>query len=397
MTAFARRASGRHLPFAAGLMALALSAAGCGDSLGSGSGAGSGDAVTVGLLLPESGVYESLGKDMSCGWDLYLDEHDGKLGGKDVTVVRADEGEGPDVGVEAGNKLLTQDQVSVLVGVVHSATALAVKEAAVQRKVPFIVANAGAQDLADGSEYVWRTSFSLPHLGGSLGKHVAESVDGPVYVMAPDYTAGHETVQGFRETFEAAGGDVAGESFTPFGTTSNWQPYLSKVKASGAKALYVFYAGGEAVKFVQQYAKFGLGQSVPLYSPGFLTEGGVLAAQGQAAVGVQTSLHYSNAIDTPENAEFIEAYQAACEGAVPTAYSVQAYDAAAALDLALTEADGTDGESIARALSSVGEIPSPRGAWSFDENHNPDQVYYLREVRNEGGTLANVIVEPLTD
>lgn len=397
MTAFARRASGRHLPFAAGLMALALTAAGCGDSLGSGPGAGSGDAVTVGLLLPESGVYESLGKDMSCGWDLYLDEHDGKLGGKDVTVVRADEGEGPDVGVEAGNKLLTQDQVSVLVGVVHSATALAVKEAAVQRKVPFIVANAGAQDLADGSEYVWRTSFSLPHLGGSLGKHVAESVDGPVYVMAPDYAAGHETVQGFRETFEAAGGDVAGESFTPFGTTSNWQPYLSKVKASGAKALYVFYAGGEAVKFVQQYAKFGLGQSVPLYSPGFLTEGGVLAAQGQAAVGVQTSLHYSNAIDTPENAEFIEAYQAACEGAVPTAYSVQAYDAAAALDLALTEADGTDGESIARALSSVGEIPSPRGAWSFDENHNPDQVYYLREVRNEGGTLANVIVEPLTD
>jgi branched-chain amino acid transport system substrate-binding protein len=397
MTAFARRASGRHLPFAAGLMALALTAAGCGDSLGSGPGGGSGDDVKVGLLLPESGVYESLGKDMSCGWDLYLDEHDGKLGGKDVTVVRADEGEGPDVGVEAGNKLLTQDQVSVLVGVVHSATALGVKEAAVQRKVPFIVANAGAQDVADGSEYVWRTSFSNPDVGASLGKHVAESVDGPVYMMAPDYAAGHEFVEGFRETFEASGGEVAGESFTPFGTTSNWQPYLTKVKASGAKALYVFYAGGEAVKFVQQYSKFGLAESVPLYSPGFLTEGGVLAAQGSAAVGVQTALPYSNLLDTPVNAEFVEAYEAACEGAVPTVYAVQAYDAAAALDLALAEADGTDGESIAHALSDVGEIPSPRGAWNFDENHNPDQVYYLREVTDVGGTLGNVIVEPLTD
>lgn len=397
MTAFAREASGRHLLLAAGLMALALTAAGCGASLGSASGAASGGDVTVGLLLPESGVYASLGKDMSCGWDLYLDEHDGKLGGKDVTVVRADEGEGPDVGVPAGNKLLTQDHASVLVGGVNSATALALKEAAVQRKVPFIVANAGAQELADGSEYVWRTSFSLPDLGGSLGKHVAASVDGPVYVMGSDYAAGHETIEGFRKTFEAAGGVVAGESFTPFGTTSNWEPYLSKVKASGAKALFVFYAGGEAVKFVQQYAKFGLGRRVALYSPGFLTEGGVLDAQGQAAVGVQTSLSYSNVMDTPENAKFVEAYQAACEGAVPTVYSVQAYDAAAVLDLALAKADGTDGKSIAHALSGVGEIPSPRGAWSFDENHNPDQVYYLREVRNEGGKLANVIVEPLTD
>jgi branched-chain amino acid transport system substrate-binding protein len=376
---------------------LALSACG-GSSLssGSGSGADASGPVKIGLSVPLSGVYSTLGEDMTQGFELYLDQHGKKLGGHEIKVVKADEGEGPDTGVPATSKLVTQDGVSAVVGIVNSATALGLHDTFVQSKVPLIVANAGADDLTkETSDYLWRVSFRNGAVGEALGKHVAEEVgDGSVYVMASDYAAGHESVGGFKKSFEAAGGKIAGESYTPFGTTSDWQPYLSKVRNSGASAVYVFYAGAEAVNFVKQYASFGLKDKVQLYGAGFLTEGGVLAAQGDAARGVRTALHYSDSIDTPENAEFVKAYQAAYDE-LPTVYAVQAYDAAAVLDKALEGAETTDGEGVAKAIAGVGDIESPRGTWSFDEHHDPNQPYFLREVGQTGSGLGNTVVRQL--
>ena len=69
---------------------------------------------------------------------------------------------------------------------------------------------------------------------------------------------------------------MAGAELTPFGTTTNFQPYLARIQRSGARAVYCFYAGAEAVAFVKQYRQFGLAGRIPLYCSGFVTEGGVL-------------------------------------------------------------------------------------------------------------------------
>lgn len=377
-------------------VALASSLAACGGgSLSSTGSSGSTDSVKIGLVVPASGVYEPLGIDMTRGFELYLDEHNGELGGKKVEVVKADEGEGPETGVPATTKVITQDKVQVVVGIVNSATALGVKDTLTRSKVPLVVANAGADQLTDGSAYLWRTSFTNGGVGETLGADVAGEVSGPVYLMASDYAAGRESVAGFKKSFEAAGGKVAGETYTPFGTTSDYQPYLTKAQNSKAAAVYVFYAGAEAVNFVKQYSSFGM-KDVPLYAAGFLTEGGVLEAQGAAALGIKTALHYSNLIDTPENKNFVAAYTKAYDAA-PTVYAVQAYDAAAALDAALEKLDSVNGESIAEALGDIGEIASPRGPWSFDEKHNPDQPYFLREVKDVGGTLGNAVLSQLNE
>ncbi|MFH5821920.1 ABC transporter substrate-binding protein [Georgenia sp. AZ-5] len=395
------RAPRRAVVLFSGALAASLLAACGGSSLAEDDAPGSAapeDAgpVKIGLSVPLSGVYAPLGEDMQQGFELYLEEHDNQLGGYDVDLVSVDEGEGPQAGVPATQKLVTQDQVSAVVGIVNSATAAGLRDTFIQAEVPFIVANAGADEItAEPSDYIWRTSFVNSTVGGSIGAAVAEEVgDGSVYLITADYAAGHEQVGGFREAFEAAGGKVAGESFTPFGTTSDWQPYLSEIRSSGAAAAFSFYAGAEAVNFVKQYDTFGLSDSVKLYGTGFLTEGAVLEAQGGAAVGTKTALHYSHTIESDRNAEFVEAYEAAY-GEVPTVYSVQAYDAAAALDLALEDAESTDGAGIAAALGGIGEIDSPRGPWSFDESHNPDQPYYLREVQEVDGGLVNVAVREL--
>jgi branched-chain amino acid transport system substrate-binding protein len=381
----------------AGLALGALALSGCGSSLGQSGGGQSGGDVKVGLLVPLSGVYAPVGQDLRSGFQLYLDQHGGKLGGRTVKLVTADEGEGPQTGVPAAQKLVTQDQVTTVVGVVNSATALGLRDFFDESKKPLLIANAGANDItgARKSEYVWRTSFSNGQVAAALGPEVAKEVKGGVYLIAPDYAAGKEQTAGFRKAFEAAGGRVAGEKYTPFGKTQDFQPYLSAIRGSGAKAVWSFYSGAEAVNFVKQYKQFGLAGKTPLYGTGFLTEGGVLDAQGQSAVGVKTSLHYSTELDNPRNKEFVDAYRKKVNKA-PTCFSVQAYDAAAVLDKALAKATGTGGDELVKALGTVGAIDSPRGQWSFDADHNVRQKFYLREVESSGGTFVNAIVNELS-
>jgi branched-chain amino acid transport system substrate-binding protein len=380
------------------MLALALTACG-GGSLGeedTGGGGDGGGTVRVGLVIPQAGVYTPLGVDMQNGWNLWLDQHDDKMGDYTVETVTADEGEGPDTGVPAIQRLLSEGDVDALVGIVNSATALGVAEQVTEAETPLLVANAGAGPITKdaGSPYVWRTSFTNAQIAAAMGEHLAEEGVGPVYVMAPDYAAGQEVVAGFVKAFEAGGGTVAGQALTPFGTTQDFQPFLSGAQASGAKAVFAFYAGGEAVSFVKQYADFGLKQTLPLYGSGFLTEGGVLAAQGDAAIGVQTALHYSTEIDNDSNKEFVAAYQEAYD-ALPTVYAVQAYDAANVLARALEESSDLGGQAITDALDGLGSIEdSPRGPWSFN-GQTPEQTIYLREVTDEGGTLLNSVVTDL--
>ncbi|GAA2629966.1 ABC transporter substrate-binding protein [Streptomyces vastus] len=385
----------------AGLAVGAMLLSGCGSSLDeSGGSKAAGDqsagAVKVGLLVPLSGVYAPIGEDLRAGFQLYLDQHNGKLGQRKVDLVTADEGEGPQTGVPAAQKLVTQDQVSAVAGVVNSATALGLRDFFDESKKPLLIANAGADDItgARKSEYVWRTSFSNGDVSAALGPAVAEEVKGKVYLIAADYAAGKEMVAGFRKTFEAAGGKVAGEKYTPFGKTQDFQPYLSAIRKSGADAVFAFYAGAEAVNFVKQYKQFGLAGKTQLYGTGFLTEGGALAAQGTAAVGVKTSLHYSTELDSATNKKFVDAYQKAAKKP-PTVYAVQGYDTAAVLDKALAEASGDSGDALVKALAKVGSIDSPRGAWKFDADQNAEQQFYLREVKSSGGTAVNTVVGEL--
>ncbi|MGY1813257.1 ABC transporter substrate-binding protein [Blastococcus sp. SYSU D00820] len=361
---------------------------------GGGGGGGGGGSITVGLVIPQAGVYTPIGVDMQNGWQLWLDQNDGRLGEYEVETVTADEGEGPDTGVPAIQGLLSD--VDVVVGVVNSATALGVAEQFNEAQKVLLIGNAGAGPITGEATnpYVWRVSFTNAQVAAAMGDHLAAEGIGPVFVMAPDYAAGQEVVAGFIQAYEAGGGTVAGQALTPFGTTQDFQPFLSGAQSSGAAAVFCFYAGGEAVAFVKQYTDFGLKDTIPLYGSGFLTEGSVLEGQGASAIGVRTSLHYSTEIDNEANQAFVQAYEEAY-GVLPTVYAMQAYDAANVLTRALEAAGDVSGEALTAALQDLGEVDdSPRGPWTFN-GQTPEQTIYLREVADEGGVLLNTVVSEL--
>ncbi|MFJ8666305.1 ABC transporter substrate-binding protein [Streptomyces sp. NPDC093600] len=371
---------------ATGLL-LATTACG-GASLGSGGDQQNGP-VKIGLLIPQSGTYKALGDDMKQGFELYVKQHGGKLGGREVQIVVADEGDTADSGKAAAEKLVKQDRVLAVSGVVSSATINGVKDLFETSKVPLVGSNASPTTLT-GAQYVWRTSYVNDEPGKALGKHVAEKAGGPVFLIAAGYQAGKDEIEGFKSTFLPAGGKIAGkEVYTPFPGTKNFQPYLAQIQKSGAKAVFCFYAGGAAVDFVKQYRDFGLAGKIPLYAPGFLTEGGVLRGQGEAANGILTALNYSADLDNAANKAFAPAYRTAY-GADPTTYAMASWDAAQVLDKAI-KAAGADvtPESVNTAIAKVGDIDSPRGTWRFNPGGTPIQPWYLREVKQGANTLSS--------
>lgn len=369
---------------------------GCGGAFGGGSGGGDRSSVKVGLLIPRAGVYSPLGEDMKQGWDLWLKQNNSRFGSYEVETVVADEGESPQTGVAAAQRLLNEDRCDVIVGIVSSAAALGVANLVNEAKKPLIIANAGAGALTGDarSPYIWRTSGTNAQWASPMGKHMASlNVDGGVYALASDYAAGEEALAGFTKAFTDAGGKLAGQAKSPFGKTQDFQPFLSRIRRSGAGATFCFYAGAEAVSFVKQYRSFGLAEEIPLHGSGFLTEGGVLDAQGAQAEGVKTTLHYTSELDNEVNRAFVKAYEKAY-GEGPTVYAVQTYDAAAVLAQALESSQDLTGDAVVKALGGLGTISSPRGEWEFD-GQSPKQEIYLRTVTEHEGAWVNAVSQSL--
>lgn len=343
----------------------------------------------VGLLLPASGNYAALGKDIADGFRLAIEES----GRDDIQILPADTQADPQTGLTLTRKLIMQDQADVLVGIVSSAVLAAVRDVVDQAEVPLIVANAGNSDATgkDCSAYITRVSFSNDQLNRPMGEWMAAHGVKSVYTLAPDYAAGQQMIGAFSAAFTAHGGKVMGGEFTPFGKTEDFGPYLAKAKASGAQALYVFYGGADAISFVRQYDSFGLAETMPLYSVGFLTAPLYLREQGAAATGVIGALHYLPSLGTPENTAFVAAYQASHPGLLPSEYVVAGYDAGRLLLGAL--ATGAEGRAaLAKALPSVA-YTGPRGPMEIDPatNNVVQNVYVFDTVAGPDGMTHKLL------
>jgi len=374
------------------LFVVVAAASGCG---GKTSGADPGR-VRIGFLASLSGTYQAVGTDMRDGFQLYLDTHGNRFGGRAVDLVVADEGDGGPTAVPAATKLIKSDRVVALAGLVGGGSVAGVVPLLTENKIPLVGAN-GRPELKDPT-WVWTTSFMSVEPGAAIAQYVKEHVDGPVFAIGPDYQGGWDELKGFTDAYVKAGGKLANPDgktvFTPFPQTSNFLPYFTQVRNSGAKAVYCFYAGRAAVDFVKQYRQSDI-KDLPLYGA-FLTEGSVLDAQGPAADGIFNVLNYSPDLDNAANRTFVAAWKARHDRS-PTTFAMASFDAAAVLDKAIAGINGPlTPQAVNDAIGRLGPIDSPRGGWQFNHTtHAPVQKWYLRQVRTDGRALANVVVQDL--
>lgn len=353
--------------------------------------------LKVGLMLPYTGTYAALGNAIENGFRLYVSEQGGKLGGREIEFFKVDDESDPSKATDNVGKLIKRDQVDVLIGSVHSGVAMAMAKAAKDSNTLLIVPNAGADAITGPmcAQNIFRSSFTNWQPAYAMGEVAAKKGHKNAITITWKYAAGTESVKGFKEAFEKNGGKVVKELDLPFPGVE-FQALLTEIAAAKPDAVYTFFAGGGAVKFVKDYAAAGLNKTIPLYGAGFLTDG-TLEAQGAAAQGLMTTLHYADGLDTPRDKSFRLAY-AKAHKLQPDVYAVQGYDAAQilAIGLAATQGDPSKKAEFAAAVEKA-KIDSPRGPFTLSKAHNPVQDIYLRKVEGNVNKSAGVAVKALAD
>jgi branched-chain amino acid transport system substrate-binding protein len=353
--------------------------------------------VKLGLMLPYSGTYAALGRNIDEALRLAIAQQGGKLGGREVDYVTLDDESDPPKGAERASKLVNGDKVDVLIGTVHSGVAAGMVKVAHDTGALLIIPNAGLV-AATGplcGPNIFRTSFSNWQPAYAMGKVAASRGWKKAVVISWDYAAGKESNGGFAEAFTAGGGQIAKELYLPFPKVE-FQPLLTEIASLKPDVVYAFFAGGGAVKFVKDYAAAGLRKSIPLVGPGFLTDG-TLQAQGDAAQGLETTLHYADGLDLPRDKEFRAAFKAASKRDADV-YAVQGYDTGQLLVAGLNAVKGDVAAKPALiAAWEKAEIDSPRGKFTLSKAHNPIQDIYLRKVAGLENKYVSVAVKALAD
>jgi len=302
-------------------------------------------------------------------------------------------------GQPATTKTRTQEaveryQVHAIIGPLAAFEALAINDYVKQAKV-VISPSAAAEDLTQRNLNPWfvRAVTTSAQMNHPLGEYAAKVLKYKrIATIGDDFAFGHETTAGFQRTFEENGGKIVQKLWSPL-NVADYGSYVGDLKTD-VDAVYASFAGANGLRFLRQYAEYGLKGKVPVLGNMTTVDEGILKNMGDEAVGVVSSGWYSAAIDNPENHKFVEAYRKKYD-ADPGYYSAGAYTAAFFLDLALQKIKGNieDKDAFMKALRSLDIKDSFRGPMHIDKYGNPDLTIYIRKVERKNGRLVNAVMQ----
>ena len=340
--------------------------------------------LRIGYLAPLTGGLAQTGIDMRDGFLLYLDQHGNKLGGMDVKLIIEDEQGKGDVAVTKAKKLVLQDKVHMLIGGVLASTGYALAPVSTELKTMYIPSIPAADDLTQRQlknfPYLIRTSWSSSQPNHPLGQWACDQGYKKIVTIAADYAFGYETVGGFQKAFEDCGGKIIQKIWPPLGA-KDFGPFIPTIKAD-ADAVFSLMVGPMPAQFIKQMR--GAGFKKPIIGGGTSYDEFVLPFMGDEAIGDVSALHYSAALQTPENEAFVKAYRAKF-GKVPSYYSENNYTTAMWLDEALKKTGGKwpGAEELIKIMVGIKLDKTPRGPVSFDDMRNPVQNIYIKKVEKK--------------
>jgi branched-chain amino acid transport system substrate-binding protein len=353
-----------------------------------------GQELRLGFLSTTTGGGAAIGTHQVNGWKLGL-EHEGwtkdgdKLGGVATRVFYADDQQRPDTAVTEIDRLLKQDKVHIVAGVIWSNVLLAVQRQIFAANVGLISTNAGASPLAGElcSPLFVSTSRNSDQPAEALGVLMTQEKLASVYVMAPNYQAGRDIITGLLRTLK--GPAVLGQNLYKLGET-DFQADISKIRAAKPAALVIFAPGAMGPAFIKQWSASGVDKEVKLYTVNTI-DWLTLPAIGPAAIGAYEATQWSSDLDNEANKRFVKDY-AAKFGHAASNYAAQAYDAARLVAASVREQKGNvaDIPALMRAMRKV-TYPSTRGPYTYNVNGMPVQNFYKLEVV-KGATGALDIV-----
>lgn len=358
--------------------------------------AGAADAVKIGLLTTLSGDGAGLGVDTRDGFMLAVTEAGGMLGGVPVDVRVVDDARKPETAVQAADRLVSEDKVALMTGIVFSNLALAVVPRVTRDDVIYVSSNAGPSQLAGAGCHpnYFNAAYQNDNLHEATGAAVEQAGVKRMVLIAPNYPAGKDSLTGFKRYFK---GEVVDEIYTKLGQL-DYAAEIAKIRADKPDGVFIFLPGGMGINFVKQYDQAGLKGDIKLFGPAFSFDQDVLPAVGDAALGVINGAQWSLDLDNAANKAFVAGFEAAYDR-LPSVYAMQGYEAAHIMGAGLKAAGGDVSKlDDLRAGMRKADFDSVRGEFRFGTNQHPVQDLYAREVvKDDKGRLVNRIVSKVFD
>lgn len=345
--------------------------------------------IRVGFLSTQSGgPVTGLSTEKRQGWELALKQLGGKFGGVPVEVFYADDANNPGTGKQSYERLVKQNKIDVLTGIVTTPVIFALAPAVAQDKVMFLNSNVTERALGGEkcSPFFFTTGWHVDGVNETMGSLLKSQGKRKVFVMGGQWPAGREHIAAFKRGY---GDAVAGEVYFKMGQI-DFSAEIAQMRAAEPDAVYVFAFGPHSVNFMKQYAQAGL-KRIPLYGPSPLADEGTIPASGEAAMEVVSSGHWNDDLSNDANKRFVAAYVAEYKKG-PTMFSEQGYATALMLDAAVRAAGGNfkDRGVLRKALLSV-KVEAPRGPLSLAADGSPVHNIYLRRVgKNAKGEMTNL-------
>lgn len=333
--------------------------------------------VKIGFLSTFSGPGATLGIDQYDGFMLAVEQEGGRLGGTEISIIKEDDEMKPDKGVQIARQFLARDHVDIVTGVVFSNVMMAVHRPITSAKTFLIGSNAGPTPITGKgcSPYFFSTSWNNDQLHEAAGELMNRMGFKRVFLLAPNYQAGKDALEGFKRTFK---GEIVDETLSQLNQT-DYSVEISTIMAKAPEAIYTFYPGGMGVNFTKQYQQAGLMSKIPMVSTSTI-DGSTLPALKNAALGAITSSPYAPDLDNAANQEFAKAFRDKY-GREPSLYAAQSYDAARLIASALKQTHGNvqDKEKFRAALKAA-DFKSVRGYFAFNTNQFPISSFYRVDV-----------------
>ncbi len=336
------------------------------------SGEGTGDSCTIegevplGAVLSLTGAAASYGESQQRGLELAAEQLAEK-GGVTYDLTIEDDQTDPRQGITLFDQFVN-DEVSLIIGPTLSNAAVQSDPIAQEAGVPVLGISNTAAGITEIGDYIFRDSLTEQAV---IPQTVATATEQfgleKVVVMYSNDDAFTES--GF-EAFEAAlqdeGVEIA-ETITFSKADTDFRALLTQAQESEPDALVVSALIEAAIPLVTQARELGI--DVPIIGGNGFNNPRLMADAGDAAEGVVVGAAWNSASDNPENAAFLEAFEAKYD-AQPDQFAAQAYTGLMLVDQAVRANCAADRESLKEALGELENVPTVLGEFSIDENRD---------------------------
>ncbi len=358
------------------------------------------DTIKIGVVMPYSGQFADLSKQMDNGIKIYMQQHGDKVAGKKIEIIRKDVGGiNPPTAKRLAQELVVRDKVDILAGWLLTPNTIAGCSVSAEAKKFMVIMNAATSIITDNSPYCTRTSFTLPMITVTLGQWAAKHGIKNDYTMTSDYAPGHDSEKGFMHGFTSAGGKIVG-SVRMAVKDPDFSAYVQRAKDLDPASIFVFIPGGsQPAAFGKALAERGMdAQKVKVLGTQELADNSAVKSMGKDAVGIITAGNYNYNYDSAMNKKFVAAYRKMSGGENPNFGAVGGYDGMHLIYAALAKTKGkTGGDSLIAAAKGM-KWQSPRGPMSIDpKTRDVVQTIYISKIENKGGKHVNVVIDKVAN